>query len=203
MKIGAIIYGSHANGPGRVTAVWFQGCQNMGDDPTGHCKACWNPGLWDPAGGQETTPEALAEEIVYHSDQDTDGVVFSGGEPLQSAISLGRLIRAIHDRKPEWSMGLFSGYSKAELDSGNYAIHEPHTPDSPYLKSLAWKEIQRHLDWAALGRYDKDRPTPPGSFLSSTNQKLAIYRRYTPADFQQVLEYNIGPEGLTQITGTL
>ena len=195
MKISSILYGTKANGPGLRACVWVQGCSIL-------CPGCINPHTHSFDGGQKADPDDLAKHIIEYAHPGVDGVTLSGGEPMSQAISVYSLICSIHAYRPNWSVGLFSGYTLTELITGQYDLREPLHLDTPGIRSLLWTDqIKPHLDWSVTGRYDRSRP--PKGFCSSANQHLLIYRRYQYEDFEPLKEVLIGEDGLTQITGVL
>src|ERR1019366_58086 len=115
MLLHALIPASRANGPDLRAVVFFQGC-SIG------CPKCWNPKSHQ-FHGTEITVDAVTQEVLRARALHTlEGVSFSGGEPMQQADSLLRLIQCLRQQAPELSFGMFSGYSEAELDKGQYWI---------------------------------------------------------------------------------
>src|ERR1017187_4927278 len=101
MLLHALIPASHANGPGLRAVVFFQGC-SIG------CAKCWNPKS-HPFVGAEITVDALAHEVLQaHAEHSLEGVTFSGGEPMQQADSLLRVVQRLRKEAPELSVGMFS-----------------------------------------------------------------------------------------------
>ena len=192
MLIHAIVRCSRVNGPGLRAVVYFQGC-------TVGCRSCWNPET-HPFAGEERTIEAVtATALAGHRERLFDGVTFSGGEPMQQAADLVTLIESIHNRLPALSFGLYSGYSEQELASGRYWCR---TELPRVARQELWNSIQRHLDFAVLGRYVADRPSAL-PLRTSANQRLKLFSdRYCEQDFQpQEIEVHLGESGLVQVTG--
>lgn len=202
MNVHATLPASRANGPGRRAVVWFQGCSGM------NCPGCWNTRTHHHGIGRSVLPGVLADEIVQQS-PDVEGLTVSGGEPMQQAISLMRLLVDIKNRRGDWSIGMFSGYSLAELEAGNYLLHENVSHGgclaqaSRDEKRTIWNAIKGYLDFAVMGRYDRTKPADPGRFVSSSNQSVELFTsRYTMADFGTLkVGVSIKPGGLTTITG--
>lgn len=119
-------------GPGVRYVVWVQGC------PRG-CPGCISPGAQDPAGGEERSVAALAEDIL--AVPDIEGVTISGGEPFLQAAALADLIDRIRARR-DLGVIIYTGYVLEELQSG--AV--PHADDllartdllvdGPYVEAL-------------------------------------------------------------------
>ena len=192
MLIHAFIPHSRVNGPGVRSVVYFQGC-NLG------CVGCWNPATHAFTGATRTV-EDIAERIARaHQTHPIEGVTFSGGEPMQQASDLLALMRMLKGARPEISIGLYSGYSERELDSGRFwtscgAGHE--------TRRQLWSDIKQHLDFAVLGRFVAARPSRH-PLRTSSNQALRLFSdRYSEEQFNSLeVEVHIEPQGLTQITG--
>jgi anaerobic ribonucleoside-triphosphate reductase activating protein len=127
------------------------------------------------------------------------GLTISGGEPLEQAVGLVRLLESIRDEWPDFSIGLFSGYTEAELDRGLYRCF-PFT--TPFAKRGIWQRIRQTLDFGVLGRYNALAPSSD-PLVTSKNQRLRLYSsRHSLADFQpQLVEVTIDDDGLAQVTG--
>ena len=203
MNIHNVLHGSRANGPGLRTVVWFQGC-------TLGCVGCTNPKTHPHGLGRNIEPDELARELFLKVRPGTEGITFSGGEPMQQASSLYELICSIKAHRPDYSIGLFSGYTASELLTAQYEIQGTPTFTAGQ-KSILWDRIRRKLDFAILGRFDITRPLPRDTdfslyphlqFVSSANQQLVLYtNRYTFDDFGPLkVEFTIG-NGLVTVTG--
>ena len=179
MRVHSLLHGSRANGPGLRSVLWVQGCVGL------ECSGCVNPGTHDPNGGTEIDLYDLAQKLADDAPEGTEGITLSGGEPLQQSWDVLDFIREIKAWHPEWTVGLFTGYSRAEL-----------------CKIPAWLAIRATLDFAVFGRYDRTKPCPL-PLTSSWNQELVLLSpRYTLNDFPaQSEEVFVGPDGLCQITG--
>ena len=193
MLLHALIPASRANGPGVRTVVFLQGC-GLG------CRSCWNS-LSHPFRGIEKTVDAVAHEVLQaHTGYFLEGVTFSGGEPMQQADNLLRLIQRLYQKAPELSFGMFSGYAEHELDQGQYWIWG-NGSTGQYRKCL-WQEIRGCLDFAILGRFNQDQPSNR-PLRTSRNQVLHLFTdRYKQADFsEQLTEVSIHEGGQVEITG--
>ena len=212
MRIHATLAGSRANGPGLRSVVFVRGCALA-------CPGCQNP-LTHPFGtGQDFDPDGLASHIVRNAHPGVSGVTISGGEPMHQAVSLNDFLCGIRARRPDWSIGMFTGYTLAELMSGNFDLREemntavPHPMRQEHWRMALWEHsIKPRLDWAITGRYDKSKPTGPDidyslfphlRMCSSRNQSLWLFtRKHSYDDFAApMLEVNIDADGLTQISG--
>jgi len=169
---------SIVNGPGARAVVWVQGC-SLG------CPGCWNPETHDPLRGIQFDVSEVLEWFAKTSHEHRiEGLTISGGEPMEQAPAVLDLLRSLKAAHPAMTTGLFSGYTEREL------------PEA------LWQVMQRHLDFAVLGRYNARRRSHH-PLVSSTNQVLQLYTaHYSMADFAaQAVEVHIDHTGLTQITG--
>jgi anaerobic ribonucleoside-triphosphate reductase activating protein len=193
MLLHALIPASRANGPGLRAVVFFQGCK-LG------CVGCWNPRT-HPFHGLETKVDAVAQELLRARLEHTlEGITLSGGEPMQQADSLLRLVQCLHQQAPELSFGLFSGYAEDELAKGQYWIWGDAS--SELHRKRLWEDIRARLDFAIFGRFNQAQP---GSqpLRTSRNQVLRLFRgRYSPAEFsEQLTEVSIKEGGRAEVTG--
>jgi anaerobic ribonucleoside-triphosphate reductase activating protein len=193
MLLHALIAASRANGPGIRAVVFFQGC-SIG------CPKCWNPSTHQFL-GTEVTVDAVAQEVLRaRQEHKLEGVTFSGGDPMQQADSLLRLIQGLRQQAPELSFGMFSGYAEHELARGQYWVWGDGSSE-PSRKSL-WQEIRACLDFAILGRFNHAQPSSL-PLRTSRNQVLRLFSdRYAPADFsEELIEVSIHEGGRVEVTG--
>ena len=179
MLLHALIPASRANGPGLRAVVFFQGCK-VG------CVGCWNPRT-HPFRGAEVTVDAVAQEVLRARQEHTlEGITFSGGEPMQQADSLLRLILFLRRQAPELSFGMFSGYAEHELVQGQYWIWGDGS--SEQRRKRLWREIRGYLDFAILGRFNQAQPSNM-PLRTSRNQVLRLFTdRYTFCRFQRAVD---------------
>jgi len=193
MLLHALIPASRANGPGLRTVVFFQGC-------TLGCSNCFNPDSHSFSGA-DVTVLAVAEQVLQaHQEHATEGVTFSGGEPMQQAPALLELIQTLHQQVPSLSFGLFSGYGEIELVMGDYWIrgHDYSEPDRRRL----WQEIRAHLDFAVLGRFNETQPSALPLRTSRSQALRMLTSRYGVKDYgPQSVEVIVHPDGRAEITG--
>ena len=193
MLLHALIPASRANGPGIRAVVFFQGC-SIG------CPKCWNPSTHQFLGTEVTVDAAVQEVLRARQEHTLEGVTFSGGEPMQQADSLLRLIQCLHQQAPELSFGMFSGYAEHELAKGHYWVWGDGSSE-PRRKRL-WQEIRACLDFAILGRFNHAQPSSL-PLRTSRNQVLRLFSdRYTAGDFsQQLVEVTVHEGGRAEVTG--
>jgi anaerobic ribonucleoside-triphosphate reductase activating protein len=193
MLLHALTPASRANGPGLRAVVFFQGC-SIG------CRKCWNPKTHH-FHATEVTVDAVAQEVLRSRQEHTlEGVTFSGGEPMQQADSLLRLMQGLHQQAPELSFGMFSGYAEHELAQDQYWIWCDGS--SEQRRKRLWQEIRGCLDFAILGRFNQAQPSSL-PLRTSHNQVLRLFtNRYSPADFSEELtEVSIHEGGQVEVTG--
>jgi anaerobic ribonucleoside-triphosphate reductase activating protein len=183
---------SRANGPGRRAVLWFQGC-------TLNCPGCWNPASHPFEGVSPTDVNEIIQRVIaLHRAGDIDGLTFSGGEPMQQASSLLELIEGLLEAgATSLSFGMFTGYTLHELERGRFFTFED-CPD----KIATWELIRTHLDFAAMGRYNRFAPVAL-PLRSSRNQRVQLFTtRYRQSDFEEpIFEVSIGQDGSTTVTG--
>jgi anaerobic ribonucleoside-triphosphate reductase activating protein len=192
MLIHGFVAHSRVNGPGMRAVVYFQGC-NLG------CDGCWNPATHTFTGLSREVEDVADQIAAAHRTHEIDGVTFSGGEPVQQASDLLGLIRLLKRAQPELSVGMYSGYTERELESGRFWTRCGIAQDA---KRRIWEGIKQHLDFAVLGRFVTARPSKL-PMRTSANQVLRLFsdryreEHFTPLEF----EVHIEAQGLVQITG--
>ena len=193
MLLHAFIPASRANGPGLRSVVFFQGC-------TLACQNCFNPDS-HPFTGADITVLAVAERVVRaHKEHGTEGVTFSGGEPMQQAPSLLELMKTLRQQVPSLSFGLFSGYGEWELALGRYSIWGRDYSE-PERRRL-WEEIRAQLDFAVLGRYNEHQPSGLPLRTSRSQALRMLTGRYGVKDYSpQAVEVIVHPDGRAEVTG--
>jgi anaerobic ribonucleoside-triphosphate reductase activating protein len=181
IRVHSLLESSTVNGPGKRFVLWTQGC-------TLGCPGCWNPETHGMQGGREETVESLLAwmRLVSH-DGGYNGLTISGGEPMQQQGALAYLLRRFKYIFPELSVGMFSGYTEGECEKHN-----------------SWPQIKKHLDWAVLGRYNRQQPVSlPSRMISSANQRLLLFtKRYSESDFSPLeVEMTFDEQGMITTTG--
>jgi organic radical activating enzyme len=164
MLLHGFVHASWANGPGLRAVVYFQGC------PLG-CEGCWN-GRSHKFDGPEVSTGLVAQKIdAAIRTSFLEGVTFSGGEPMQQSPTLVELMHQIRALSLSASMGMFTGYSEAELDSGRYATR-PNTSRMVKIFKCAERSRSSMMDVenehnhmrAAFGlRYRFGKPATPAA----------------------------------------
>jgi len=118
---------------------------------------------------------------------------------MQQALDLLEVIRLLKRARPEISVGIYSGYTERELDSGRFWTRDGIAREAG---QAVWANIKLQLDFAVLGRFvaptQSQRP-----MRSSANQVLRLFSdRYREEHFKPLeFEVNIESAGWVQITG--
>ena len=193
LRVHSRMESSEVNGPGRRAVIWLQGCSLR-------CPGCWNPTTHSNTSGFDFDVETLLAWIEsLRKVAGISGITISGGEPMEQAPGLTEFLESVRCEIPTLSIGLFSGYSEAELNRGGFRCFPDATAEG---KRALWRRVVRTLDFAVLGRYNASLPSD-GSMVTSNNQCLRLYsNRHPLADFgPQLVEVTVDDLGLTQITG--
>lgn len=185
---------SDVNGPGTRAVLWFNGCSLA-------CAGCWNP-LSHPfdmtkyVSNQDIKNWLLQREGI-------EGVTFSGGEPMQHAADLLDLIDFIKDVRPELSIGMFTGYTQKELETGHWVLMHPAGMIMLNGSGELWIKIAEKLDFAVMGRFNASKVTTEKPLCGSSNQDIVCFSdRYSAKDFKpQRTQVTISGDGLVRISG--
>lgn len=176
LNLHAILPRSRANGPGVRMTLWFQGC-------TLGCVGCFNPETHSSEPKVLMSVDDLVARVVAEQGE-IEGISISGGEPLQQAEGLLKLVSQV--RTAELSVLLFSGYDLTEIQA---------LPLGP--------EILAGLDVLIAGRYD-DRLHLAQSLRGSSNQQIHLLTdRYSMADVERTppAEVHIDRAGNVVVSG--
>lgn len=151
MKIrlsGPITKDSIVDGEGIRAVIWTQGCPH-------NCPGCHNPSTHDFKGGYLEEVSKLKKEIEEL--QNTDGLTFSGGEPMEQAKEL--LVLAKHAKKLGLNLWSYTGYRFEEL-------LKMAQEDENLL------ELLKTIDVLVEGRFIMALRTMGASFRGSSNQRV-------------------------------
>lgn len=134
------------NGDGLRVVLWVAGCSHG-------CKECQNPITWDICGGilfDEAAKNEIFEEL---SKSYISGITFSGGDPLHkdNREEIGQLIEEIHEKFPQKTMWLYTGYDWDDI----------HT--LPYISKL---------DVVVDGKFEIEKKDPKLRWKGSSNQRV-------------------------------
>lgn len=157
--------------------VWFQGC-SLG------CPGCFNPKT-HPHKHRLLVPVERLMSRLRGAIADLDGITISGGEPLEQAPALLRLLRMVSEQT-ELSVILFSGHTLEEIKA---------LADGPEILCL--------VDVLIAGRFVEGLREPSG-LLGSANQEIHfLSERYSPRDFAKVepAEIRFDSDGRVSVSG--
>lgn len=177
LRVSRVLHGVTAEGPGRRTAIWVQGC-------TIRCPGCINPNLFNPNGGFLTDIDDIVRDAV---EAGVEGLTILGGEPFDQAEQCAELAGRAH----ESGLGVicFTGYTRDAL-TGDAA-----------------EAFLRNVDLLVDGPYLADDPETARSLVGSTNQRFIHltdrYRDFDPTQSKNRLELRLTPSGVVEVAGFL
>jgi anaerobic ribonucleoside-triphosphate reductase activating protein len=188
MLVHSMLPRSVVNGPGERAVVWLQGCDLR-------CRGCFNPASHLFNRDRDKPVEEVAEWIL--SCQGIEGVTFSGGEPFQQADDLRRLCGYIKLGRPDFSIGVFSGYTLEEFVCGRWHWKAPGADGWITGDPDLFEEIRRFLDFGVFGRFRQSMACSDKALCGSRNQEVVFFtNRYSSADLMpQGFEVTIGADG--------
>ena len=133
------------NGDGLRTVLWVSGCEH-------HCPECQNPITWDPECGLEFDEKAEKELFAALDKPYISGVTFSGGDPLhwQNRKETGELIEEIHEKFPEKTIWLYTGFLWEDIKELPFLKHVDVLVDGPFIE--AEKDVTLHWKGSANQR---------------------------------------------------
>jgi anaerobic ribonucleoside-triphosphate reductase activating protein len=179
IRVGRVLHGTTAEGPGLRTAIWFQGCSIQ-------CKGCINPHLFSPRGGIDTPVLEIVEQAVSAG---VEGLTLIGGEPFDQPDAGSELAAAAQDQ----GLGViaFSGYEYESLRArhgrtGDFLASVDLLVDGPYQ---AWNaETRRALVGSGNQR-----------FLHLTDR----YKTYRPEIVANRIDVRVRADGSIEVAGFL
>jgi anaerobic ribonucleoside-triphosphate reductase activating protein len=175
MNVFQIIYGTEAEGPGRRTAIWMQGCRR-------HCPGCMLPETWSFKPHTLIAPEAVIQRVP----EDNEGITVLGGEPFEQPEALLALLKAAKQRG--LSTIVFSGYTCEELKA---------------MPAVQRSRIFTWIDVLIDGPYEKNKRSFEVPMIGSSNQRFYFLTdRYILADFPgNKIEVRIRKDGTPVVNG--
>jgi anaerobic ribonucleoside-triphosphate reductase activating protein len=174
-----------AEGPGRRTALWVQGCSIR-------CPGCFNPHSWPAAGGELIPWPELAGRVraAAAAAPPIEGLTLLGGEPFDQAGPLASLAESV--RAEGLSVMTFTGHTLEDLERAG-------RPD--------WDRLVAATDLLVDGPYRSDRPERRRPWVGSENQRFwFLTERYAhlAGDLEALpnrLEIRISPSGEVAVNG--
>jgi anaerobic ribonucleoside-triphosphate reductase activating protein len=171
-------------GPGSRTVIWVQGCPFA-------CAGCISPEARDPNGGERVQVDDLVGLVT--DDLSTDGLTFSGGEPMEQAGALTSIVRQVRSKRDIGVM-CYTGY---KLD---YLQQHGNTDQIELLK-----EIDLLVDGPYVAELHDDL-----LWRGSSNQRLLpLTERYraivdslsSDSDKSAGLEFRLNDDGSLRFLG--
>lgn len=132
MRLHNITHDDMLNGPGLRVVLWLAGCEHK-------CPGCQNPITWDPEGGILMTEWEEAELYDWLGKTWTQGITFSGGDPLHPCNREGvfKMARYIKSKWPEKDIWLYTGYSVGYKKKTGFTIKKgTETTEMPGLELI-------------------------------------------------------------------
>ena len=101
------------NGTGLRVVLWVSGCEH-------NCPNGQTPITWNPENGIPYTEWDEAEVFTWLSKSWTEGITFSGGDPLHPSNrrEIRRIARKVRELYPEKNIWLYTGYELKETENG-------------------------------------------------------------------------------------
>jgi anaerobic ribonucleoside-triphosphate reductase activating protein len=129
LRILNILEDTMVDGPGFRTSIYCAGCRHR-------CAGCHNPQSWAFDGGHDMTVDQIMR--IIEADPYTQGVTFSGGDPMYQAKAFAELARQIHRRtqKDIWCYTGFTFESLIHDDQRELLAELDVLVDGPYIQSL-------------------------------------------------------------------
>lgn len=135
----------HLYGPGKRLLIYLKGCSI-------HCEGCINQHLWPFEGG---TMMSDVDILAICEKESLDGITIHGGEPLDQADELLKVVRTI--KKSNRTSILFTGYQKRELNK-------------------VQKQVWDGSDIVVAGRFEIKKRNVNLQFRGSTNQRVYSHK---------------------------
>ena len=139
-----VIEDTMVDGPGFRTSIYCAGCRHR-------CPGCHNPQSWAFDAGHDMTVEQLMR--IIEADPYTQGVTFSGGDPMYQAAAFAELARQIH-RRTQKDIWCYTGFTFESL------IHDDQ------------RELLTEVDVLVDGPFVESLHDPDLLFRGSSNQRL-------------------------------
>jgi len=179
---------STVNGPGARAVVWLQGCDLR-------CPGCFNPASHSFDRDHDKTVEEVAERIL--ASEGIEGVTLSGGEPFQQAGELRHLCEYIKLRRPDFSIGVFSGHTLQELLRRQWHWKAPGKDAWIRGDPALFTAIKQFLDFGVFGRFRRTMACADKPLCGSRNQEVVFFtNRYSLRDLApQGYEVTISADG--------
>ncbi|WP_338971386.1 anaerobic ribonucleoside-triphosphate reductase activating protein [Spiroplasma endosymbiont of Panorpa germanica] len=155
MKILKIFKETISDGPGWRYSIYVSGCLHA-------CKGCHNLRSWSFKVGRDFDLDYQNQIITdLKANPLLNGVTFSGGDPMFSAVEVLDLIKVIK-KETDLNIWLYTGFT----------IEEIYNSRNENPETKARFEILSHIDTLVDGRWVKELYDPELSYRGSSNQRL-------------------------------
>lgn len=139
---------SIVDGPGIRTVIWTQGCSH-------NCKGCHNPESHSFNSGKIYDIESVKQEIKKYSY--TDGVTFSGGDPMFQAEACAQLAK--YAKSLGLSVWCYTGFTYEQVVT--IAKHDK-----------AYMDFLENIDILVDGKFELEKRHLSLIYRGSTNQRI-------------------------------
>ncbi len=166
---------SNANGPGRRSVIWVQGCSLA-------CQGCFNPQTHTFENGSEGG--SVSELVDWVIENSVDGLTVSGGEPFQQLPEVMELCSKL--RKMGLTTIVLTGYTKFQV-----------------LSRASMQDLRNAFDVVIAGPYLPSKHIASGLRGSDNKEYLFFSDAYSLRDFQMLpqAEIVIKQDGSLSVTG--
>ena len=163
MRYHGIQKGSVTNGSGVRVVLWVAGCNH-------YCKNCHNHTTQDPEGGLPFDERAKQELIHAVGRGWSDGVTFSGGDPLypDNRTEITALAKELKDLYPYKTIWLYTGFKYEEVCD---------------------LEVMRYIDVLVDGEFIEELADPNYLWAGSTNQQIIDVKESRKSGGIKLYEY--------------
>ncbi|WP_277959976.1 4Fe-4S single cluster domain-containing protein [Frigoribacterium faeni] len=179
VRVGRVLHGTTAEGPGLRSAIWTQGCSIR-------CAGCINPQLFSSRGGRDVSAEELIDAAQAFG---VEGITLLGGEPFDQSDGLAVVAEMAH--AADLGVICFTGYQHESLALGP----EGH------------RRFLAAIDLLVDGPYLESEPEGVRALVGSSNQRFIHlterYRDYDPTRSLNRIDVRIGPDGSVEMAGFL
>jgi anaerobic ribonucleoside-triphosphate reductase activating protein len=179
LRIGRVLHGTTAEGPGFRSAIWFQGCSIQ-------CRGCINPQLFSELGGSSVGVDTLLHDAVTAG---VEGFTFIGGEPFDQAYAGGILAKSARAR----GLGVivFTGYEYESLKH----------------RDADARALLAATDLLVDGPYLAQSPETVRALVGSSNQRFIHltdrYAAYKPEVVANTIDVRVLADGSIDVAGFL
>lgn len=137
------------NGEGTRHSLFVSGCQH-------YCKGCFNKNAWDYNYGNSLDDEAI-NIIINHfnTNRPLQGISLLGGEPMDSARTLLKLVKKFKIKYPDKDVWLWSGYLFEEI-----------------RRDKSMNELLEQIDVLIDGKFVESKKDLTLKFRGSSNQRI-------------------------------